>query len=60
MAGEYNEQMFLCLPPPTSLTPQEEFLSFDVVIHGWHWIDHRRAYLTTYNVVALPANENSF
>lgn len=62
MTKEYNEHMFVCLPPPppTSLPPQEEFLSFAVVIHGWHWIDQRRAYVTTFNILPLPSNENSF
>lgn len=76
MIKEYNEHMFVCLPPtmapihtaplgpslppPTGLTPQEEFLFFDVVIHRCHWIDHRSAYLTTFNVLPLPSNEKSF
>lgn len=39
------------------MTPDEEFLSFAVVIHHTCVIDNRLAAITTKNVIELAANE---
>lgn len=39
------------------MTPAEEFLSFAVVIHHATVVDNRLAYITTYNVIAIAAND---